>query len=207
VDHHRLVLRASANPEGQLVLVKHLRRLGVENQEYGLDSGDWGRVLGPATIRSSKKIRRLAPLAFIALIASAWGQSEPGSIPEALALLERAAHQYSDLKSYRIREEETYSSEHPPDPPPSKMTAIEASGGRYRFEGDIGWGNAIQVSDGHCVWYCRPTQNAYTRRPATGNKPDLPKILSPDDAAVEAAADLHDMTAFLGTYKSAKRLT
>jgi thiol-disulfide isomerase/thioredoxin/outer membrane lipoprotein-sorting protein len=143
---------------------------------------------------------------FIVLTRPGWGQSELGSAPEALVLLERAARQYSDLKSYKITQQETYSSEHPPDSSPSKMTAVEAPGGRYRFEGDIGEGNAIQVSDGHFVWYYRPTENAYTRRPATGKKPDLPKVLSLGDIEISGAAELHDMTRFMGAFKSAKAL-
>jgi thiol-disulfide isomerase/thioredoxin len=163
-------------------------------------------VRGPGPIRSSQELRRLVPLAFIALITAGWGQSEPEGVSDTLALLERAVQRYSHLKSYRITQQETYSSEHPPDPSPAKMTAIEAPGGRYRFEGDIGFGNAIQVSDGHFVWYYRPTQNAYTRRLATGNKPDLPKILAPDDAGIEGAASLHDMKWLAAAYKFAKRL-
>jgi thiol-disulfide isomerase/thioredoxin len=142
----------------------------------------------------------------ILLTSPAWGQLEQGSVPDPLAILERAAQRYSNLKSYKITQQQTYSSQHPPDPQPSTMTAIEAPGGRYRFEGDDGWGNAIQVSDGHRVWYYRPTQNAYTRRPATGKKPDLPEVLSADDGPIVGAAELHDMSMFLGVFKSSKGL-
>ncbi len=86
------------------------------------------------------------------------------------------------------------------------MTAAEAPGGRYRFEGDSGWGKAVQVCDGRWVWYYRPTQNAYTHRPATGKKPDLPEVLAPGDGDIRGAADLHDMTWLPGVFKSAKGL-
>lgn len=136
----------------------------------------------------------------------AGGKSNPGSVPDALALLEHAARQYSDLKSYRITRQEFFSSEHPPDPSPTKMTAVEAPGGRYRFEGESVWGHTLQVSDGHWVWYYRPTQNAYTQRLATGKKPDLPEVLGPDDADIDGAAQLLDMTWYVGAFKSAKAL-
>jgi len=156
--------------------------------------------------RISQQLVGFASLALIALATLAWGQPEPESIPDALALLERAAQQYSDLKSYRITQQEVFASDHPPDPSPTKMAAVEAPGGRYRFEGDSGRGTAIQVSDGHWVWYYRPMQSAYTRRLASGKKPDLPQVLAPDDLDIDGAAGLHDMTWLAGAFKSAKGL-
>ena len=164
---------------------------------------------GLARSRHSQTLRRLAHFALIIAVAGpAWAQSESRSAPDALALLERAAKRYFDLKSYKITRQETYSSEHPPDPSPSTTTAIEAPGGRYRFEGDIGLGNAVQISDGHFVWYYRPSQNAYTRRPANEKKPDLPDVLVADDIGIQGAAGLAPgMTWFAGPYKSATRLS
>ena len=158
----------------------------------------------PDKIRVVRQLMGFISLAFIASFASGLGQSTHEFVIDPLGLLERAARQYSNLKSYRITQQESFSSEHPPSP--TKTTAIEAPDGRYRFEGDSGFGNAIQVSDGHWVWYYRPTQKAYTRHPAAGKKPDLPEVFAVGDGDIDRAADLHDMTWLVGVFKSAKGL-
>ena len=163
-------------------------------------------VRRPGRIRILQPLVGLVSLALIAPFTFSWGQASTDSAPDALALLEHAVKQYSDLKSYEITQQETFASEHPPDPLPSKMTAVEAPGGRYRFEGDSGFGNAVQVCDGHWVWYYRPTQKAYTRRVASGKKPDLPEVLQVGDADIYVAGRLHDMTWLAGAFKSAKEL-
>ncbi len=160
----------------------------------------------PFQIRRSQQLVGFVSLGLIALLTLGTGQAKPEGPPDALGLLERAARQYSDLKSYRITRQEFSASEHPPNPSPSKMTAVEAPGGRYRFEGDSGWGKAVQVCDGHWVWYYRPTENAYTHRQATGKKPELPEALAPDEIDIKGAAGLHDMTWLAGVFKSAKML-
>jgi hypothetical protein len=68
---------------------------------------------------------------------------------DALALLQKSSHQYFNVQTYKITQEEIFSSEHPPDPAPSVMTAMEAPIQRYRYEADIGLGKGIRVSDGH----------------------------------------------------------
>jgi thiol-disulfide isomerase/thioredoxin len=163
-------------------------------------------MAAPFKIRRSRQLVGFASLALIALLTLVRGQAKREGVPDALSLLERAARRYSDLKSYRITRQEFFASDQPSNPSPSKMTAVEAPGGRYRFEGDDGWGKAVQVCDGHWVWYYRPTENAYTRRPATGKKPDLPEALAPGDGDIKGAADLHDMTWLAGVFKSAKWL-
>jgi thiol-disulfide isomerase/thioredoxin len=163
-------------------------------------------VKRPDRIRVSQQLAGFVSLAFLAPLAFGLGQSTRETAPDPLALLERAARQYSDLKSYKITRQETFASKHPPDPSPTETTAIEAPGGRFRFEGESNWGKAIQVSDGHWVWYYRPTQNAYTRRPAAGKKPDLPEALAVDDIDIDAAAGLLDMTWLVGVFHSAKEL-
>lgn len=158
----------------------------------------------PGRIHTSQQLIGLFSLAFVAPFA--FGQSTGESAPDPLALLERAARQYSDLKSYKIRQQETFTGGPPPGPSPTQTTAIEAPGGRFRFEGESAWGNAVQVSDGHWVWYYRPSENAYTRRPATGKTPDLPKVLAPGDDDIARARDLHDMTWWAGAFKAANGL-
>lgn len=164
-------------------------------------------MAAPFTPRRLRQLAGAVLLASIAPLTLAWAQAKPKPALDALGILKRVARQYSDLKTYKIARQEFFASSGPLHGPlPSTMTAVVAPGGRYRFESDSGWGKAVQVSNGHWVWYYRSTQNAYTRRPATGKKPELPKVLRPDDAIIEGAATLHDM-AWLGkTFKSAKRL-
>ena len=169
------------------------------------EDGLW-HVIRPAKNRLSQQLAGIISLAFIAPFAFGLGQSTPESAPDPLALLERAARQYSDLKSYKIRQQETFSGGPPPGPSPTKTTAIEAPGGRFRFEGESDWGNTVQVSDGHWVWFYRPSENAYTRLLADGKKPDLPAVLAPGYDDIDRARNLHDMTWLLGAFKAAKAL-
>jgi hypothetical protein len=107
--------------------------------------------------------------------------------PDALELLQKASQQYVDLTSYKITEEETFSSDHPPDPAPAVMMAIEAPSHRYRFEADIGLGNDVRVSDGRFVWFYRPKQKSYTQTladPAKDAGPDTSRSLWPDEGGI-----------------------
>jgi len=120
--------------------------------------------------------------------------------PDALELLQKASQQYADLKSYEITEEETFSSEHPPDPAPTTTTAIEAPSRRYRFEADTGQGNVVRVSDGHFIWFYRPSRKSYTQTsvdPSKETSPDVPKILWPDEAAIAGASQLRKLAEFV----------
>ncbi|HXH49489.1 MAG TPA: redoxin domain-containing protein [Terriglobia bacterium] len=121
--------------------------------------------------------------------------------------MDRATRQYSNLKSYRITCRQSFSSRHGTSPPPTTITAIKAPGGRYRFESNIGFGTAIQVSNGKFVWYYHATENAYARQPATGKGPVFPEVLGEDDGAIEGAANLVGSVAWYnGHFKSAMRV-
>jgi len=164
-------------------------------------------MLRPVTTRSSQAIRSLVPLLLLGFLGCAWCQLKSQSAPGALAILEHAARQYSNLKSYRITCRQSFSSRHGTSPPPATITAIKAPGGRYRFEGNIGFGTAVQVSNGKFVWYYHATENAYARQLATGKGPLLPEVLGPDDGAIEAAVSLVESVAwYSGRFKSAMRL-
>ena len=139
----------------------------------------------------------------LVLSSSASAQSAPESTEDALALLQKASQQYADLKSYKIVKEETFTSEHPTNPPPTTMTAIKAPMGRYRFEADIG-GNDIEVSDGHVTWYYRPAQNAYKQRAVNDEKSAPSRTLSLADIG---ASQLQEMAQLAADYKSAQRLS
>lgn len=165
------------------------------------------RMLRPLTTRSSQSIRTLVPLLLLGFLGCAWCQLKSQSAPGALAILEHAARQYSNLKSYRITCRQTFSSRRGTNPSPTTYTAIRTSGGRYRLEGNEGFGTAIQVSNGKFVWCYYATENAYARQPATGKGPVLPEVLGPDDGAIEGAANLVKNVAwYSGHFKSAMRL-
>lgn len=199
--------RQSQSRQSSSIAARHTGnpQLAWSKPSYNCEDGRW-HVKRPGRIRVSQQLTGFVALAFLAPLAFGLGQSTRETAPDPLALLERAARQYSDLKSYKITRQETFASKHPPDPSPTETTAIEAPGGRFRFEGESNWGKAIQVSDGDWVWYYRPTQNAYTRRPATGKKPDLPEALAFDDIDIDAAAGVPDMTWLVGAFKSANNL-
>ena len=161
----------------------------------------------PDTTRSLQTVRWLVPLVLAGVVVSAWSQSKFQDSPGALAILEHAAGQYSNLKSYSITCRQTFSSQHGNDPSPTTITAIKAPGGRYRFESNIGLGTATQVSNGKFVWNYHPTENAYVRQPATGKGPVFPEVLGQDDGAIEGAVNLVESVAwYSGHFKSAMRL-
>lgn len=160
-----------------------------------------------STTRRLQTVRWLLPLVLAGVAISARGQSKSEGPRGALAILERATRQYSNLKSYRITCRQTFSSRHGRNPSPATYTAIKALGGRYRLEGDDGSGTAVQVSNGKHVWVYHPRQNAFTRQPATGRKPNLPKVLTADNSAIVGAANLvQNMTYYSGRFKSARRV-
>lgn len=147
------------------------------------------------------------PVLLLGFLGSAGGQANSQSANGALAILERAAGQYSKLKSYRITCRESFSSRQATNPSPTTMTAIKDPEGRYRFEGNIGFGTAIEVSNGKFVWCYYATENAYARQPATGKGPLLPEVLGPDDGAIEGAANLvKSVASYSGQFKSARRV-
>jgi len=137
-------------------------------------------------------------------------QARSADSPDALELLQKSSQQYVALTSYKIIEEETVSSDHPPDPAPSVMLAIEAPSHRYRFEADIGLGNDVRVSDGHFAWFYRPQQRSYTQTladPARDTGPDISKSLWADEGGIVAASQLRELAQFVADYKSALRLS
>lgn len=143
-----------------------------------------------AKARGPQVIWWLLALILLGPFASAWSQSKSPGAPGALAILKRAAHQYSNLKSYRITRRQTFLSRLGHTPSPTTMSAIRAPGGRYRFQGSIGFGTAVRISNGKFVWVYHPTQNAFTCQPATAKEPVSPKVMPVDDEAIEGAEKL-----------------
>jgi thiol-disulfide isomerase/thioredoxin len=87
------------------------------------------------------------------------------------------------------------------------LTAAEAPGNRYHFEGLSGLGSALDVSDGTTEWVYLAAVHAYTRKAASCGGPTMPKALAMLDTGPTDARDLRKSIAELGKrYKSATRL-
>ena len=78
------------------------------------DLGGLEHLVTPAIIGNFRTCRFVAALACLAAIGSVWAQSAPESAQDALVILQKTSQQYVDLKTYKIVEEETFTSEHPP---------------------------------------------------------------------------------------------
>lgn len=162
----------------------------------------------PCRIRRSLRIPGLGCLLLFVPLALAGGQPKPKAKANALHLLRRAVRQYSNLKSYKITEQVFTVTDGPTlGPLPSTTTAIQAPGGRYRYEADIGLGKVIKVSDGHSVWYFRPAQNPFRPWPERSGQHGVPEyVRTLDDMSIRGATGLDDMAWLASEFKSAKRL-
>lgn len=99
--------------------------------------------------------------------------AQPSSTQDALALLTEVSQRYTDAKSYHIEatEERTSSNELQRSWQKTLMKALMMPGGRYRYEGRSGYGDAIYVSDGTTQWVYHVYEHLYTQRPAEGESP------------------------------------
>lgn len=90
---------------------------------------------------------------------------EPDS--DALVLLKSVTEHYAGAKTYSVAasEEITQTSDYQRTWSKSELTAAEAPGGRYRFQGRGNMGSAIRVSDGKTVWKYHAEENHYTAEP------------------------------------------
>lgn len=161
-----------------------------------------------AIIANFRTRQFVSALAGLAAIGTTRAQSARDGTQDALVILQNASRKYVDLKTYEIVEEETFTSEHPPDPSPTTTRAIEAPGGRSRLEADTGLGNDIEVSDGHFVWLYSASQNEYTRRQvnerSTANSKMAPSYVG---SLAESAHLRENLAQFAADYKSAQRLS
>ena len=100
-------------------------------------------------------------------VASA-ASAPPNAPPSAgLELLKEVAKRYAEAKSYYIQsvEETSSSSEYDRSWQKTAMSAAEAPGGRFHYEGTSFTGSAAKVSDGKTVWTYEAGQNRYTSKP------------------------------------------
>jgi thiol-disulfide isomerase/thioredoxin/outer membrane lipoprotein-sorting protein len=109
---------------------------------------------------------------------------------DALKLLDEVAKQYQTATSYHIESvtEQRNSSELSSYWSKQFVTAYEAPGNRYRFEGRARSEEGLVVSDGTTEWEFHPIFAQYVKRPAGSYGHPFPAIVSQSDSRVEREA-------------------
>jgi thiol-disulfide isomerase/thioredoxin len=136
------------------------------------------------------------------------GQSVSSAVPaDGLELLKRVAQHYADAKSYRIeevRERESHS-EFSRNWQKTVMTAAEAPGNRFHYEGRSMAGDTVRGGDGKTVWTYEVDEHRYTQKPF-GEETE-PKIITLPEMALREAQQLRENLGHLANgLKSATRL-
>jgi thiol-disulfide isomerase/thioredoxin len=138
-------------------------------------------------------------LLFATLALPQAAQAAPSAAPakDALALLNEVSQRYTDAKSYHLEaiEEKTESNELSRRWDKRLLTAIVEPDGRYRYEGDSGFGSATLVSDGSTHWDYHPVDHLYTAQPASPNNPDTGQILTAEEVTASNAKSLMNQLA------------
>jgi thiol-disulfide isomerase/thioredoxin len=114
--------------------------------------------------------RSLLVFAALAVISSAVAFAQPvasTSSSDGLELLKRVAQQYSDAKSYYIAsvEERTSTSEYSHSWQKTLLTAAEAPGNHYYYDGRSNSGHSVKIGDGKTGWTYRADEHRYTTKP------------------------------------------
>jgi len=157
-------------------------------------------------------IERILVSSVLATISStlAFAQSAPSaSASDGLALLTRVAGKYADATSYYVElvEERSSTAEYSHGWQKTHLTAAEAPGGRYYYEGRSSTGSAIRVGNGQTVWTYHVNQNRYTAKPQAAESSDQSEIISMSEMAMFEAEHLRKkLSALSKSLKSADRL-
>ncbi len=126
-----------------------------------------------------------------------------------LDLLKRVAQRYADAKSYYIEsvEERTQNGEYSRFWDKTVLTAAEAPGGRFYFEGQSGNGRAVHVADGKTVWDYRIDEHRYTVKTQLSPNATKPGAIAMTEMAILEAENLRKKLANLARpLNSADRL-
>lgn len=104
--------------------------------------------------------------------------TDDASVPHAVQVLREIGDRYANATSYRIEavEERTNTQELSRSWSKSILSAAEAPGRRFRFEGHAMSGEGLDVSDGTTEWRYHALQHAYVTQPVAA---DSPKIAGP----------------------------
>ena len=140
----------------------------------------------------------------------AFAQSAPSAnSSKGLELLKRVAQQYVDAKSYSVEsvEEQTSIGEYLHSWQKTVLTAAEASGNRFHYEGHSHRGGDMTVSDGQRVWTYRVDEHRYTVKPQQISATAQSPTIAMTEYAMLQAKDLRKRWSDLvRSLKSAERL-
>jgi thiol-disulfide isomerase/thioredoxin len=158
-------------------------------------------------------MRRLLLVSVLAVIGgvAAFAQSAPlANSSDGLELLKKVAQQYADANSYSIEsvEERSSSGEYDHSWQKTILTAAEAPGNRFHYEGHSNTGSAMRVADGKNVWTYRVDEHRYTVKPlqlvATSGQSTM--IVNTEWAMMQAKDLKKKWSTLVKTLKSAERL-
>ncbi len=149
-------------------------------------------------------------LLFMTFVACAFSQSHNSSAsPTGLELLQQVSRHYAAAKSYRIEatEETTTTNDYEHNWQKMLLTAAEAEGSRYYYEGHSNAGGAVRVSDGKTMWNYHTDEHTYTIKATSDNSTAPAQPLSWAEMGSLRAQNIHKELAELAThYNSAERL-
>jgi len=157
------------------------------------------------------KIRLLTSTALMIVAAiSAFSQSSSPRLPaDGLSLLRKVSQHYADAKSYHLEVilENTSHSDFSRNWEKFVLTAAEAPGGRYHYEGRSGTGSALRTADGTTVWTYHVDEHRYTQTLVARETSSQSTVIPMPEYALVEAEGLRKMLAGEGTHlKSATRL-
>jgi thiol-disulfide isomerase/thioredoxin/outer membrane lipoprotein-sorting protein len=157
------------------------------------------------------KIRLLTSTVLMIVAAiSAFSQSSSSTLPaDGLQLLRKVSQHYADAKSYHLEVilENTSHSDFSRNWEKFVLTAAEAPGGRYHYEGRSGTGSALRTADGTTVWTYHVDEHRYTQSPVASETSSQPRAIPMPEYALLEAEGLRKMLAAEGAHlKSATRL-
>jgi thiol-disulfide isomerase/thioredoxin len=137
-------------------------------------------------------MRTLPVFSFLIFLAAAVAaQTAPQAAPpsEALRLLNEVTQKYADAKTYHLEaiEEETNTNELRRDWRKTVMSAIEAPGDRYRYEGRSAFGSAVVVSDGKTIWKYHEHEHLYTQEPVATGDTEGRRLLQMEEEGINRA--------------------
>lgn len=139
-----------------------------------------------------------------------FAQSAPSPGPsEGLELLKHVAQHYAEAKSYYIEsvEENTSSTEYSHSWQRTVLTAAEAPGNRFHYEGHTSGSSAIKAADGKTVWTYRLDEHQYTAKPQPSVVSAQQKAVPMSEGTVWRAEHLiKQWSDLVKTLKSADRL-
>ncbi|HUY95267.1 MAG TPA: redoxin family protein [Terracidiphilus sp.] len=129
--------------------------------------------------------------AFVVLSPSfAISQNNPSQKPSSgLELLKQVEQHYADAKSYSIAatQERSQTGKYLRIWDKTVLTAAEAPGGKYRFEGRGNTGTAVRKSDGKTVWTYHIEENHYTAMPVSEKSTKSPGMFLQSESALNVA--------------------